>query len=127
MHIYEEINDYLIGCVTNKEELSILLDELAPLLNQVNYRGLSTDNLHEVHTQLGLGEQALLICNNILVLYLCNHWEFKPNISAALYDTEVFDVATKDPNYAWIIAGTLLMGSGVIRNLREAISDINKE
>lgn len=126
-NLYEQIGNYLVTCIDDKETLELMVKELMPLLKQVNYIALEASDLKETHDRLGLGDQAITILSNVVAIYKVNTG--KPSttlLSACGLDPNTISEVESNQNYVWVPAGILLLGSGVIANLRNLINDNSK-
>lgn len=120
--IYDQIGNYVTTCIDDKKTLEILVEELLPLLKQVNYAALSVDELEQTNSTLGLGDQAAVITSNIVSIYKMNTGKDAASLmSVAGVDPRVIKVVMEDLTYSWIPAGLLLLGSGVLTRLREIL------
>ena len=125
--LYEQIGSYMVTCADDKESLHVLVTELMPLFKQVNYAALDIDDLQETHDKLGLGAQAITILSNVVSIYRINTGK---NISMLLgtcgLANDVIQEVEGNQNYIWIPGGLLLLGSGILANLRESLNDSPK-
>ncbi len=122
--LYDQIGNYIVTCIATKEALSVMLDELTPLLTQVNYAALEIDDLKETTDKLGLGDQAITILSNVVSIYRLNTGKTSAAILAVVgMDPKTVSEIESNQNYVWIPAGILLLGSGVIGSLRESLND----
>lgn len=121
--IYEQIGNYLVSCVDDKDTLTLMIDELMPLIKQVNYAAIDSDSLDMYTDKLGLGAQAQLILSNIVTIYKINvGMGTEKLLGLAGLNSNTIEAIQTNLNYAWVPAGILLMGSGIISNLREAVN-----
>ena len=126
--LYDQIGSYVVSCVDDKETLKLMLEELLPLLKQVNYAALDIDNLAEIDKGLGLGHQAIVILSNIVAIYRLNTGKSVANILSVIgINVHVVKAVEDDISYYWIPAGILLMGSGVLNRLQEILSADGKQ
>ena len=125
--IYEQIGSYMTTCIDNKETLDLMIKELMPLIKQVNYAALDAGSLKEYSDQLGFGEQALTILSNIVSIYRLNSGKGASFVLTACgINQQVIKAVEENLNYIWIPAGLLLIGSGVLMHLREAMNGESK-
>lgn len=126
--LYDQIGSYVVSCVDDKETLKLMLDELLPLLKQVNYIALDIDSLEEIDKSLGLGHQAVVILSNIVSIYRLNTGKPVATILSTVgINPHVIKVIEEDISYYWIPAGILLMGSGVLTRLQEILNADGKQ
>lgn len=126
-NLYEQIGNYLVTCIDDKETLELMISELMPLLKQVNYIALEASDLKETHDKLGLGDQAITILSNVVAIYKVNTGKSTSVIlsSCGLEADTIREIETNQ-NYVWVPAGILLLGSGVMANLRNLLNDNTK-
>lgn len=125
--LYDQIGNYVVTCIATKEALGIMIGELSPLLTQVNYAALEVDDLKETTDKLGLGAQAITILSNIVSIYRLNTGKSTTSILSVIgMDDATVREVDSNQNYAWIPAGILLLGSGVIGSLRDSLNDGTK-
>lgn len=122
--IYEQIGQYLVTCFDNKESLEVLINELTPLLKQVNYQALTAENVMTIDSQLGLGDQAQVITSNIVTIFTLNTGKSAAMLLSGIgMGKDVIEVIDKDMSLSWVAAGVLLLGSGTLSSLKSLLSD----
>lgn len=126
-NLYEQIGNYLVTCIDDKETLELMISELMPLLKQVNYIALEASDLKETHDKLGLGDQAITILSNVVAIYKVNTGKsISVILSSCGLEADTIREIETNQNYVWVPAGILLLGSGVIANLRNSLNDNTK-
>lgn len=124
--LYEQLGHYIVTCVDDNLTLELLIKELMPLMKQVNYAALKADALKEINDKLGLGDQAQTVLSNVVSIYRVNGGELLKLLQNAGLDKDTIQVVLEDLNYVWVPAGILLMGSGILAQLRETLNDESK-
>lgn len=124
--LYEQLGHYIVTCVDDNLTLELLIKELMPLMKQVNYAALKADALKEINDKLGLGDQAQTVLSNVVSIYRVNGGELLKLLQNAGLDKDTIQAVLEDLNYVWVPAGILLMGSGILAQLRETLNDESK-
>lgn len=124
--LYEQLGHYIVTCVDDNLTLELLIKELMPLMKQVNYAALKVDALKEINDKLGLGDQAQTVLSNVVSIYRVNGGELLKLLQNAGLDKDTIQAVLEDLNYVWVPAGILLMGSGILAQLRETLNDESK-
>lgn len=124
--LYEQLGHYIVTCVDDDLTLELLIKEFMPLMKQVNYAALKADALKEINDKLGLGDQAQTVLSNVVSIYRVNGGELLKLLQNAGLDKDTIQAVLEDLNYVWIPAGILLMGSGILAQLRETLNDESK-
>ncbi len=124
--LYEQLGHYIVTCVDDDLTLELLIKEFMPLMKQVNYAALKTDALKEINDKLGLGDQAQTVLSNVVSIYRVNGGELLKLLQNAGLDKDTIQAVLEDLNYVWVPAGILLMGSGILAQLRETLNDESK-
>ncbi len=124
--LYEQLGHYIVTCVDDDLTLELLIKEFMPLMKQVNYAALKADALKEINDKLGLGDQAQTVLSNVVSIYRVNGGELLKLLQNAGLDKDTIQAVLEDLNYVWVPAGILLMGSGILAQLRETLNDESK-
>lgn len=124
--LYEQLGAYIVTCVDDVETLKLLIKEFMPLMKQVNYAALTADALTETTNKLGMGDQAQVILSNIVSIYRVNGGELHKLLTGVGMSSDTASVIMEDLNFIWVPAGILLMGSGILAQLRETLNDDSK-
>lgn len=118
--LYEQIGQYMVTCVDDKETLDLMIKELMPLMKQINYSALTADDLQQTTDKLGLGDQALVILSNIVTIYKVNMgMDTSKLLTLTGLEPAVIAEIQNDLSLVWIPAGILLLGSGILSKLRD--------
>ena len=124
--LYEQLGAYIVTCVDDTETLKLLIKEFMPLMKQVNYAALTADALTETSNKLGLGDQAQVILSNLVSIYRVNGGEVHKLMTSIGINNDTATAIMNDLNFIWVPAGILLMGSGILTQLRETLNDDSK-
>lgn len=124
--LYEQLGAYIVTCVDDSETLKLLIKEFMPLMKQVNYAALTADALTETTNKLGLGDQAIVILSNLVSIYRVNGGELHKLLANTGISNDTVTAVLEDQNFVWVPAGILLMGSGILAQLRETLNDDSK-
>ncbi len=124
--LYEQLGAYIVTCVDDTETLKLLINEFMPLMKQVNYAALTADALTETSNKLGLGDQAQVILSNLVSIYRVNGGEVHKLMTSIGINNDTATAIMNDLNFIWVPAGILLMGSGILAQLRETLNDDSK-
>lgn len=121
--LYEQIGQYMVTCVDDKETLDLMITELMPLMKQINYSALTVDDLQQTTDKLGLGDQALVILSNIVTIYKVNMgMDTSKLLNLTGLEPAVIAEVQNDLSLVWIPAGILLLGSGILSKLRDTMN-----
>ena len=121
--LYEQIGQYMVTCVDDKETLDLMIKELMPLMKQINYSALTVDDLQQTTDKLGLGDQALVILSNIVTIYKVNMgMDTSKLLNLTGLEPAVIAEVQNDLSLVWIPAGILLLGSGILSKLRDTMN-----
>ena len=118
--LYEQIGQYMVTCVDDKETLDLMIKELMPLMKQINYSALTVDDLQQTTDKLGLGDQALVILSNIVTIYKVNMgMDTSKLLNLSGLEPAAIAEIQNDLSFVWVPAGILLLGSGILSKLRD--------
>lgn len=122
MDLNEVLIRYLAACVEDNSEAEVMLTELKPLIKQINYSSLSSDQLQEITDKLGFGKQAqLILCNIISIWQVCNNQNIGNLLKMAGVEDDVIGLYVNNNAFAWVAGGLVFITTGVFQELESIV------